>query len=557
MKREFAFSIILFVISFVPILLLGMNGYVQAFDNLDSEFIYLHLLKQHGLLFSYSEDSLVYPIFNGLSTRYFHSEFSFIRIIFFALPSFWAYVLNSILVRLIGLAGLHLLLRDYFQTKNWPSYMPVVLSVSFSLLPVYSLYGLSVLGQPLLLWCFLNLRYAKNMNWSFLYIALFPFYSHFAMVGPFLMIALVCLSIWIWYEGQRVGRFYFIGFFLLGLSFIVANCLTISNFLWSNEASHRSEWITQSVGFYSAVKSFLVAIFFGQMHSALLFVLPVYIGVALLLLFEPGRNRHIVILICAVICIALFYASYPFIATSLKKTVPILTTFQFSRFTFLLPFIFYLIAIAAFSEVVRMKSVVSRKIYISLLLLFAIGNIAGNKEVVNNWTGIISTSGDSSVDGAFQTFFAPDFFSEVKNSIPDAVENYRVVCLGFHPSVAQYAGFYTLDSYQNNYPLCYKHEFRRVIEPELQKSELLRNYFDNWGSRCYMLSSEMNLNFDYRDKENLVLKDFDFNVSSLKEMGCRYILSVVEISDFESKGLHLHKELLNSKYPYRILVYSL
>jgi hypothetical protein len=557
MKRELILSVGLLVLAFTPLLVCGEQGYIDVFDNLDSEFVYLHLLKQNGLLFSYSDGSVVDQVFNGLSTKFYHSEFSFIRVLFHLLPSFWAYVVNSLLVRFIGLLGVFFLLRDYFQVRSWPAYLVVILLLSFSLLPIYSLYGLSVMGQPLLLWSFLNLKNRRNVFWSLLFIAVFPFYSHFAMIAPFAIVSFVCLMLWFLRVERRVVYPFVIGISLLTLCFVLANYLTISNFLWGTELTHRSEWIIESPGLLSIIRTFFMTLFFGQMHSAVLFSLPLCVGFVLFYKAFLARKTLILVLIGSVVSIAFFYAIYPFLAMSSRSFLNILTTFQFSRFTFLLPFLAYLLAFAFLSDLESRQSPIRRRVLISLLLLFSIVNIAGNKEVVNNWYSFATGNEKNATDPTFHFFFAPDLFSEVKDCIPASADEYRVVCLGFHPSVAQYAGFYTLDSYQNNYPLAYKHRFRKIIEPELLKSPSLKSYFDYWGNRCYMLSSELNFRFDTRNAGSIVLKDFDFDHVALKSMGCSYILSSVEILDYESKGLKVFKEIGYSNYPYRIIVYSL
>ncbi len=68
------------------------------------------------------------------------------------------------------------------------------------------------------------------------------------------------------------------------------------------------------------------------------------------------------------------------------------------------------------------------------------------------------------------------------------METYRVAHLGMSPAPSLMHGFYTVDGYSNNYPLEYKHLFRRVIEKELLKNEQTRLYFDEWGSRCYLFN---------------------------------------------------------------------
>ena len=109
MRRVLLVSVLLLLVSFVPVLILGKDAYVLIHDNLDSEFVYYHVLKESGNLFNYDSSAVVPQVFNGLNTRYFHSEFSLIRLFFYALPSFWAYWMNSLLVRLIGLLGMFLL----------------------------------------------------------------------------------------------------------------------------------------------------------------------------------------------------------------------------------------------------------------------------------------------------------------------------------------------------------------------------------------------------------------------------------------------------------------
>ena len=118
MKKLIRISIILLLISFLPIFILGEKSFITIHDNLDSEFIFYHILKVTENLFPFNNPTIVPNIFDGLSTNYFHSEFSFIRVLFYIFPSFWAYVLNSLIIRIIGIVGISLLIRDYFKAQN-------------------------------------------------------------------------------------------------------------------------------------------------------------------------------------------------------------------------------------------------------------------------------------------------------------------------------------------------------------------------------------------------------------------------------------------------------
>ena len=107
--------------------------------------------------------------------------------------------------------------------------------------------------------------------------------------------------------------------------------------------------------------------------------------------------------------------------------------------------------------------------------------------------------------------------------------------MGIFPSITQYNGFYTLDSYQPNYELDYKIKFREVIEGELTKSDDNRKYFDNWGSRCYIFSSELKRNFFVTTIKSV--KNLNINTNVLKEMGCNYVISAVEINNAKNINL--------------------
>ena len=82
---------------------------------------------------------------------------------------------------------------------------------------------------------------------------------------------------------------------------------------------------------------------------------------------------------------------------------------------------------------------------------------------------------------SFKQFYATDQFNEIDQYIGAPKSSYRVASIGLHPAIAQYNGFYTLDTYNNFYPLEYKHQFRKIIAAELDKNAHLRQYFDDMG----------------------------------------------------------------------------
>lgn len=158
------------------------------------------------------------------------------------------------------------------------------------------------------------------------------------------------------------------------------------------------------------------------------------------------------------------------------------------------------------------------------------------------------------IDGfaSIDEFYQPKLFAEIADSIGEKQENYRVVSVGLYPSIPLYNGFYCLDGYSNNYDLAYKHQFEEIIEEELGKDESLRIYFDEWGNRCYVFSSEIPKRYYIRKTENLTIKSLELDYEKLYGMGCRYILSGLPIMD---KHLEILKEFDTPSSYYRVLLY--
>ncbi|GAA3312748.1 hypothetical protein GCM10020331_001250 [Ectobacillus funiculus] len=99
---------------------------------------------------------------------------------------------------------------------------------------------------------------------------------------------------------------------------------------------------------------------------------------------------------------------------------------------------------------------------------------------------------------SFRQFYSEHLFQEIKNYIGKPQQSYRVASIGLHPAIAQYNGFYTVDTYTNFYPLSYKYQFRAIIAKELDKSPVLKDYYDHWGNRVYVFVAELGKHYEFR-----------------------------------------------------------
>ena len=104
-----------------------------------------------------------------------------------------------------------------------------------------------------------------------------------------------------------------------------------------------------------------------------------------------------------------------------------------------------------------------------------------------------------------------------------------------------------------------KGDFRKIIENELKKNEDIKNYFDNWGSRCYTFSNELvaNQSFNYYTKNlKKEIYDLDLNTEQLKEMNREYVLSAVKINNFSKNDLIFAKLYINEITAWDIYLYK-
>ena len=552
-KNEIIAGVGFVLLAQLPLFLLGESSYVVEHDNLDSEIVYLQILKLSNNLLGWDGSAIVPNVFNGLPRSYFHSEYSFIRVLFYLLPSFWAYVFNSIIIRIVGLIGMLLLARDYISASGGRAEILFV-AVIFTYLPIYSLYGISILGQPLMLWSFLNLHKERSVVVSMCIVILFPFYAHFAMVAPFILIAF-CLLGGYYFWRNKASSWYWIGVGSLLFMFVLSNLSIITGFLFSDTVSHRSVWASAVLDVREMMVISVHTFFFGQYHAAYLVTIPAIFGVGYAIIKKTEYNFILITITLLIVVISLFNGIYPSLSAMFQNIAPILNAFQFNRLTVLIPILYFLLLLI-FCQVKGIK-----KIFLySLLGVQGILIVFSNKEITYNYAKIVFPQKERVKNMlSFQSYFAEHLFQEIDNYIKIPKENYRVVSIGLPPTIAQYNGFYTLDGYQNNYPLSYKTKFRKVIAGELAKSARLRQYFDGWGNRCYLFSAKLREDcyIDCDKMSKATLTNLSINVGQLRQMGGKYIFSAVPILNSSQLKIDLKKVFRDKTSEWIIYLYKI
>jgi hypothetical protein len=161
----------------------------------------------------------------------------------------------------------------------------------------------------------------------------------------------------------------------------------------------------------------------------------------------------------------------------------------------------------------------------------------------------------------WKEYYSENIFIDIEKFIDKPKESYRVVSIGLNPAIPLYNGFYVLDGYFTDYPLKYKQQFRKVMEQELNKNEVNRRYFDEWGSRCYLfvdlLKEDRHWLIKKTPTKTPVLSNLQLNTNQLKKMGGNYIISTYIIENTIENNLELSQIFQRDDSPWKIYLYNI
>jgi uncharacterized membrane protein YqjE len=543
----------------LPLALLGPHSYFTIDDSLDSDVSVYYLLHRFRVGLDYASSTVVPSVMNGLPRNCLRPGLHLTMASFALLPTWAAYISNQTLVRLAGLLGMYALLVGPLRLHHRRG-LAAALALAWATLPNYTIFGASVLGQPALLLAFLSLRQGPARWWQGLIIVLFAGWSTFAFVGPFALVALGSLLLWDWWHTKRLNRRLVAGMALLMLAYVVVEWPIFYSLLVAKQfVPHRVEFDLRQLsplGWQAGVRSTIQYFLFGQYHASRFLRVSALLAVAVAVLQVPAGQRGAVLRrfapwLLVLAGLAVIGGFYPQAVAWAKAHWPAVSVFNAGRFYFLAPLLYFLLLALAARELSRRWQVV----VVGLQLLIG---LAMNGEFVNNLRALAGHTRPH--DPSYLAYEAPTLFQEIQATIQQQTglvpSQYRVACLGLAPGVAQLNDFYTLDSYQNYYPLSYKHQFRPIIAGELAKSPEIRRYFDAWGSRCYLFSAELGRDFQVGAYQQRIVQDFAFDAAAFQALGGRYVLSAARLATPDRSGLRLVRAFEQPDAYWRIWLYE-
>ena len=544
-KYLYIIGLLLIVVYMLPYIIQGENAYITIHDYLDLSVAHDQMVEEKGLLFS-SNGNL--PILDGIPRSAFVFPFSIKTVLLYLFSPYWTIIANMLLVRFLAFVGMYMLVDNYIaKGKHVISFIVAFL---FSIINYYTDYGLSAAGIPLVTYAILNLYNNVKIKESFLWITVYAQYSSLVL-GGYAVCILLFVSIFLHIiRNKNIPKYPTYALFLISAILLFNLYNVIINYIHpTNMISHRVEFdLEMTLG--KAIRYIIDIILHGQYHAGNIeafLIIPLFF----IVFFMSWRKDKCIRLLI----ISLFIIISCCFAGKIIQVLPVklFSMFQFDRFYFLYPAL-CLILLAKSLEILYAKKY--RVLFAFALIIGIYSVIAPNREYRINLSHI--KNGEIDNNPTFAQFYDKGLFNTILKSL-NVKSDYKtkVVSLGMFPAVAEFNGLHTLDVSIANYSLDYKHKFREVIKDELEESKEIKDYFDKYGNRCYIFSSELGKRYLYGKSSKKRVSHLDIDTKALKQLGCQYIISAVDIDNYKELNLKYKGSFTTENSFWDIKVYKL
>ena len=538
-------GILVMIVFFIPYFILGDGCIFEIHDQLDESIMNYVLPAKHLW-----DDSVIYPeMLDGVNASGMQPAAVLFLPLYRLLPARTAFLIQYSICFFLAFLGMYLLVKEVTDS----SILAVVAGGCFCVLPLYPIYGLSQFGIPLIMYGFLCLWQRKCLLSAILITVLFGLTGHLVCTGYVVLGFWLLALLYALYKRQR-NKWIWIGFGVLLITYILVNRALILEILLGNcsYVSHREEMVSAAMPFW---ETFFNVFQSSAQHAPSLhkyLILPIVVFLILGAFCKKESKGKIIYgaavgIFLLLIGIALFYAAcHSAVVVAWKNSMTgFLRYFQIERFYWLYPALWYLEFVLAAAALWKMEIPGSGKqlliVKLAVIMICLLPTFRLLKVNSNMYLNVNQINNGSEITGyiSWKSWFAEDLMQELEDAIGRDKSMYKVAHLGVSPAPALMHGFYTVDGYSNNYPLEYKHSFRRVIAGELEKNPEMKSYFDQWGSRCYLFNSVSGTYMQLEKGNDRVYKELDFDMNALRELGCEYLFSGAEIADADRMGMDL------------------
>jgi hypothetical protein len=556
-----------------PWILTGEGGYVFIHDGLDQLASLYVAMARGGFWFAPNLD-YVGPIFDtGLPRVSYLSELRVNALLYALLPPYWAYIAIEFMVHALAFIGAGLLLNTILPASQEGRRVIILgIAACYSTLPFWVWTG-GVAALPFVAYAAMRAWRRQFGPVEALLLAAYPLVSDLTLTGY-----LVVASFWLFLLVSLVLKRLNIGILLAtlvtSLAHLVVDHRLIEFALFGGFVAHRAEFDLQSdtmqEGFRNAMALLTRGDYYSPSYHGLIVAKLVPIAMVLSVAcigfariyktrLEPASAsasaRGVLLWLIAGLLawmVGVIFVGYWFTPPmqSIAHAIPILQAFNPTRVSALNGFAWLLIF--ALSSV--LTATVLRKWSVPLLMLI----FAGQCYYQLTFHEYLQEQRQAGI--SYGAFFSEPLFERIGAQLPADRSSFLVGSIGIHPSIAQYNGFRTIDSYSFLYPLAYKARFRAAIAGELAKDPVLASYFDNWGSRLYLFVSEARCTRGApvcRKDEFTTINQLDVDILALKALGTKYLFSLPTIANADALGLTSLGTFEDDASAWRITVYQL
>ncbi len=541
-------TLVLFLLYFSPYLIKGQNSYILIHDNLNQ-------LNMQGI-FDGKMNAQFFP--NENVNEYtlpgtepiFHLVHIELDKLFFKSDYFRGFVFNEFFYRLLGFLGLFFLLKIYLLKKQLPDLFLILFSFAFISLPFWPQGNLSITGIPLLILAFFNLYHNKHLVTSFLIIIFYAFYSNIFFAGFFLGFIILCSFVYLLLK-KEFNTYFLLGGIVLFLCYILSHYpIFLNEFIYKIPTNRSSQFLTG----YGVIDSIKVMIFHfiyshklsHSLHTYLIFPSSILITTLIICKKDKKWIKITFSLWVVLVLSSIFYGLFYF-QPLLNIYNEVGFGFRYDRLYVLNPIVWYLLwGLLLYYLFITLKNKKIARIIILLLIISQIGIncVKYTLKVYNEHP-------------TFKEFMSEKQFDEIEQKLEGNKNDFRIGCIGFFPSIANYNGFKTIGSFSAYYPGEFKEKFYKIIKPELEQNQYLKDYFINKGSALFLFDDKIEQYYYDQEyiQQNIPEITCDLNIEELKKYDVKYLFSTAKILNSNEVGLKKLYISNEPEYYYRLYVY--
>lgn len=549
------------LVVFLPYIIMGKKSVFVWHDQMDENILSYVITARH-----FGEHLKIFPEMMGGQSASSFQPYSFgLSFLYIFFDPFIAFVISYAIIFAMAFGGMYFLVKDVGKS----SIIALLCAGCFSMLPFYPVYGAAVAGIPLVLLAIKFLADKKKIVLSFFLLLLFVLTSHLAFTG-YCIIFLWAVYLLIRFIKKKINRYEIIGYGGMIFAYAAINFEIISDVLFHNDSyqSHREEFAFAGTPFWESFKRIFInsSQHADSFHKYLILPVVIMLAVGVILHIRgkltSEKSKLLIIgivLFFAIIgiCLLFSFGNIDLVTDWKNKQAGALKSFQFVRFYWLLPALWvFLFGIAACVLWDMSKHALIQITVIVLILYPTIILVRNNSPF---YMSVNQMNNGSSVTGyiPWESYYSEDVMENIEKAIGRDMNQYRVGHIGICPVMALMHGFYTVDGYSGSYSLEYKHKFREIIADDLETNAVMKAYFDDWGSRCYLFNDKIGCAFMLGKESKIVLNDLHYNWEKLKELGCDYIFSCGKIDDYQRYNLEFIGEFTSDTSYWDIWVYEI